>query len=116
FEKGRHFLVFMRNGEIISLVNEQPRNAGEVANSRPDLAMTGTVYLHPPVPPKIREHEEKSTVTFAEHLKSRPWKAALRVYRFSVPKNNQVDLELDEETEPGKWSRTDFDLFLKKPG
>jgi len=114
-EKGRHFLVFMRDGEIVSLVNEKPHAAGEEANKRPDVAMIGTVYLHPPAPPKVREHEEKATVTFAEHLKSRPWKAALRVYRFSVAQSNEVDFELDEEIKPGEWSRADFGLFLKKP-
>jgi len=116
FEKGRHFLLFMRDGAIVSLVNEKPHDAGEGASQRPDLPMTGTVYLHPPAPPKVREHEEKSTVTFAEHLRSRPWKAALRVYRFSVSQRSEVDVELDEEIKPGEWSRTDFGLFLEKPG
>jgi len=115
-EKSRHFLVFMRDGEIISLVNERKRETGEEANKSPDLAMLGTVYLHPPVPPKVREHEEKSTVTFAEHLKNRLWKAALRVYRSSDPQSNEVDFQLDEEIKPGEWSRADFGLFLKKPG
>jgi hypothetical protein len=115
FEKGRHFLVFMRDGEIVSLVNEKSRDAGEEAIKHPDVALMGTVYLHPPAPPKVREHEEKSTVTFADHLKSRPWKAALRVYRSSVPQNNEVDFDLEEEIHPGEWSRSDFVLFLKKP-
>jgi hypothetical protein len=113
-EKGRHFLVFMRDGKIVSVVNEQPRRGGEAKQS-PDLPMIGTVYLHPPAPPKVREREEKATVTFAEHLKSRPWNAALRVYRSSSPQNSEVDFVLEEELQPGTWSRSVFELFLERP-
>lgn len=113
-EKGRHFLAFIRDGKTDSVVNEQSRG-GEEAAQRPDLPMIGTVYLHPPAPPTVRGMEEKATVTFAEHLKSRPWKAALRVYRFSTPQNSEVDFVLEEELQPGTWSRSVFELFLKKP-
>src|SRR6266404_1463547 len=115
-EKAHHFLVFMRDGEIVSLVNERKHDAGDEANKGPDVPMIGTVYLHPPAPPKVREREEKATVTFAEHLKSRPWNAALRVHHLSGPQSNEVDFELDEEIKPGEWSRADFSLVLKKPG
>jgi hypothetical protein len=114
-EKGRRFLAFQRGGDVIALVNGQPSYSGEKVEKHPDLPMIGTVYLYPPEIPREPEKEEKSTVTFAEHLRTRPWKAALRAYRFSDPQSSEVDFILREESKPGEWSRTDFKLFLKKP-
>ena len=113
-EKGRYFLVFLRSGELISLVNGRSPNAEEISK-HPDLPMIGTVYLSPPGTPGGPEKEERSTVTFTEHLRSRPWKAALRAYRFPDPQSREVDFTLQEESKPGEWSRTDFKLFLKEP-
>jgi hypothetical protein len=114
-EKEHKFLAFLRNGEIVSLVNGQGMNAEVKANRFPDLPLIGTVYLHPPKPAQVQEKEEKSTVTFAEHLRSRPWNAALRAYRHVDPQIREVDFVLEEESRPGEWSRTDFKLFLAKP-
>jgi hypothetical protein len=114
-EKEHKFLVFLRNGEIVALVNGQRIGAEEKASKPPDLPLIGTVYLHPPKPSQVQEKEEKSTVTFAEHLRSRPWNAALRAYRYIDPQSREVDFVLEEESKPGQWSRTDFRLFLVKP-
>ena len=114
-EKEHEFLVFMRNGEVVSLVSGQRIDPEKNAKRLPDLPLIGTVYLHPPKPPQVQEKEEKSTVTFAEHLKSRPWNAALRAYRSIDPQSTEVDFVLEEESKPGEWSRTDFRLFLAKP-
>lgn len=114
-EKEHEFLAFIRNGEILSLVKGQRIAAEERASNLPDLPLIGTVFLHPPQPSHVQEKEEKPTVTFAEHLKSRPWKAALRAYRYDDPQSKEVDFVLEEESKPGEWSRTDFKLFLAKP-
>jgi len=112
-EKGLYFLAFLRKGEIISLVNGQAMGAEVKADKFPDQPMVGTVYLYAATPHEP-EKDEKSSVTFVEHLRSRPWRAALRVYNYSDPQNREVDFILDEESTPGQWSRTNFKLFLKK--
>jgi len=112
-EKGFNFLAFLRKGKIISLVNGQAMGAEVKADKFPDQPMVGTVYLYAATPHEP-EKDEKSSVTFVEHLRSRPWRAALRVYNYSDPQNREVDFILDEESTPGQWSRTNFKLFLKK--
>jgi hypothetical protein len=114
-EKAHAFLAFLRNGALVALVNGRPIGAERRADKPPDLPMLGTIYLYPPGPPRIQEKEEKSSVTFAEHLVSRPWKAVLRVYRYSNPQRREVNFMLQEESKPGEWSRTEFNLFLQKP-
>jgi hypothetical protein len=114
-EKGRRFLVFLRGGDVIALVNGASANNEGKDKKRPDVPLTGTIYLYPPEIPREPQKEEASTVTFAEHLRGRPWKAALRVYGDPSHLNNEVDCVLEEETKPGQWSRTQFNLFLKKP-
>jgi len=111
-EKGRHFLAFLRNRQLVSLVDEQPANSAEGSAQLPDLPIIGTVYLRSAGTPLAKE--EKATVTFAEHLGSRPWKADIRVYRYSDPQKNEVYFLLEEELKPGEWSRTQFKLFLHK--
>lgn len=113
-EKGLDFLVFLQKGEIISLVNGQSIGGHVMADNLPDQPMLGTVYLYSVGTSHEPEKDEKSSVTFMEHLKNRPWKAALRVYRYSAPQNREVAFILEEESKPGEWSRTDFKLFLKK--
>jgi hypothetical protein len=114
-EKGHQFLVFLRGGNVIALVNGGSADNEGKEKKRPDVPLTGTIYLYPPEIPREPQKEEASTVTFAEHLRSRPWKAALRVYGDPSHLNNEVDCVLEEETKPGQWSRTQFNLFLKKP-
>ena len=112
-EKGLNFLAFLRKGEIISLVNGQAMGAEVQADKLPDQPMVGTVYLYAATPHEP-EKDEKSSATFVEHLRSRPWRAALRVYNYSDHQNREVDFILEEESTPGQWSRTNFKLFLKK--
>ena len=112
-EKGLRLLAFLRKGEIISLVNGQALGAEVKADKLPDQPMVGTVYLYAATPHEP-EKDEKSSVTFVEHLRSRPWRAALRVYNYSDHQNREVDFILEEESTPGQWSRTNFKLFLKK--
>jgi len=114
-EKAHAFLAFLRNGALIALVNGRSMGAEVGADKLPDLPMLGTIYLYPPGPPRIQEKEEKSSVTFAEHLVSRPWKAALRIYRYSNPQRREANFMLQEEAKPGEWSWTEFKLFLQKP-
>jgi hypothetical protein len=113
-EKGLNFLAFLRKGELVSLVNGQPIGAQVKANKLPDQPMVGTVYLYAPRAQQDAEKVEKPSVTFAEHLRNRPWRAALRVYNYSDPQNLEVDFILEEKNASGEWSRTDFKLFVKK--
>ena len=114
-EKAHAFLAFLRNGALVALVSGRSMGAEGRGDKAPDLPMLGTIYLYPPGPQRIQEKEEKSSVTFAEHLVSRPWKAVLRVYRYSNPQRREVNFMLQEESKPGEWSRTEFNLFLQKP-
>jgi hypothetical protein len=114
-EKRHQFLVFLRGGDVIARLNGEPVDNEGKDKKRPDVPLTGTVYLYPPEIPREPPKEEASSVTFAEHLRGRPWKAALRVYGEPSSLNDEVDCVLEEETKPGQWSRTQFNLFLKKP-
>ena len=76
-EKELNFLVFLRKGEIISLVNGQALGAQAKTEDLPDQPMLGTVYLYAAGTSHEPEKDEKSSVTFIEHLKSRPWRAVL---------------------------------------
>lgn len=113
-EKALNILAFLRKGEVVSLVTGQAMGAQAKANKLPDQPMIGTTYLYAAGNQQEAEKDEKSSVTFAEHLRSRPWRAALRVYSFSDPQNREVDFIFEEKTTSGDWSRTDFKLFLKK--
>src|ERR1039458_5504085 len=86
-EKGFNVLAFLRKGELVSLVNGQAIDAQVKANRLPDQPMIGTVYLYAGGASQEPEKDEKPSVTFAEHLRSRPWRAALRVYNYSDPQN-----------------------------
>jgi hypothetical protein len=114
-EKGHQFLVFLRGGDVIALVNGESADNEAKDKKRPDMPLTGTVYLYPPEIPREPPKEEASSVTFAEHLRGRPWKATLRVYGDPSSPNHEVDCVLEQEMKPGQWSRTQFNLFLKKP-
>jgi hypothetical protein len=83
-DKGRQFLAFLQGNHVVTVVSGTALQDRLGSGKLPDVPLIGTVYLY--APDILREpKEEKATVTFAEHLRSRPWKAALRVYRYANP-------------------------------
>ena len=123
-EKASHFLVFLRNGEAVAVVNGQSTATVDKVGKDPEMPFIGTVYLYPAKTParesqNVKKRDpgkaEKQNFQFTEHLRSRPWKAALRAYGHSEPKSNEIHFVFQKETQPGEWSRTDFKLFLRKP-
>ena len=82
------------------------------ADKLPDQPMVGTVYLYAATPHEP-EKDEKSSVTFVEHLRSRPWKPPSEFTITLTLKTGRLFI-LEEESTPGQWSRTNFKLFLKK--
>jgi hypothetical protein len=113
-EKGGRFLVFMNGTRDLTMVSGIPLDDRPSSGKLADVPLIGTVYLYPPDVPR-EPKEEKATVTFAEHLRSRPWKAALRVYRYADPANPAVDFILNEELKPGERINSEFRLLLSKP-
>jgi hypothetical protein len=113
-EKERRVLLFLHGDHVVATVTGTPVESQPSSGKLPDVPVIGTVYLYPPDVPR-EPKEEKPTVTFTQHLRSRPWKAALRVYRYADPANAAVDFIFTEELKPGERLQNEFNLLLSKP-
>jgi len=113
-EKERRVLVFLHGDQVIDMVSGTALQDHPSSGKLPDVPVIGTVYLYLADVPR-EPKEEKATVTFAQHLRSRPWKAALRVYRYADSGNPAVDFILTEELKPGERLQNVFSLLLSKP-
>ena len=114
FEKGHHSLAFLRDEQIIAVVNGGPHR--EEASRSGVLPLVGTLFLRPvavPIGTDEERHYSKTGQAQYEYEK-RDWKATMRVYKSVSPGDKEIRFVLYETGEGGGQMRRDFLLFRDK--
>ena len=111
-EKEHYSLVFLRDEEIVAVVNGQ-ETAKEPARSV--IPVVGTHYLRSTAIPLGTAEERQLSKTGRPQYQDedRKWETSLRVYRGSD--HDEVHFFFQRKKDWGHWERTDFKLFRSNP-